>query len=343
MRKNTRFHYIDLMLKFLEGNSTEEEDDQLSAWLREAPEHLELFEEIRLNWRSTPQHTSAALHAYDRISRRLDLPQETFPQQSSGRAYPSARRLIPWAAVFAGFLLMAFSGYYLFFRTSATTYRTGYAEIRTFRLPDSSLVTLNANSTLTLAANWREQDHRRADLDGEAFFEVKRKRQQAAPDSAFKKFIVSTDNLEVEVLGTAFNVNSRRKETKVALNSGSIRLKLRENDQEILMEPGDFVEVAATDEPVIRKGVDVVSYSTWKDGKLYLDGSTIGELQTLLLDNYGIRIRFEAPELTREVRLRGTFPSTDPGLLLKAIADVTRTEQVKDGDQVYYKQKDKLK
>jgi len=349
---------IDLILKSLEGNIEPDEQQLLESWLRN-PAHSALFEDIKQNWQSRPTPTPRAEQAYENLARRLglsdtplyreiDLPERAFETQPSRTRF--TRSVLQWAAVFVGVLVLAAGGYFFLFREPDLTYQTGYAEIRTFLLPDSTVVTLNANSTLTLSGNWEERENRHVSLDGEAFFEVKEQLRQAdMPPTAtetnggFKKFIVSTGNLQVEVIGTAFNVNSRRRETKVTLNSGAIRLKLRENDREILMKPGDFVEVAPENEPIIKKGVDVASFSTWKEGQIHLQGSTIPELQALLHDNYGIRIEFEAPETLSEVRLRGTFPAENPDLLLKAIADVTQTQQVTEDNRTYYKQKDKPK
>src|SRR3546814_10841042 len=146
-----------------------------------------------------------------------------------------------------------------------------------------------------------EQAERRVSLNGEAFFDVKKQLQESPSASAYRKFIVSTGNLEVEVLGTSFNVNYRDSETSVALNSGSIRLKLRKNSREILMHPGDLLEVTPAADLVIRIDVDVTKYSSWKTGQLLLTGSNIRELKALLQHNYGLRIQFETPYRKRVV------------------------------------------
>lgn len=86
---------------------------------------------------------------------------------------------------------------------------TRLGETRNLLLPDSSQVTLNANSRLLYTTG--SKGKREVWLDGQAFFHVRH-------TAANQKFIVHTyDNLNVEVLGTQFDVNSNGREIVVVL------------------------------------------------------------------------------------------------------------------------------
>src|SRR3546814_10841127 len=82
MRKNIPFHYVDLSLKFREGNSTRKEDTELDQWIRQDPRHLELFEKINLNWQSRPQHRPGTMQAYTELASRLRSEEHTSELQS---------------------------------------------------------------------------------------------------------------------------------------------------------------------------------------------------------------------------------------------------------------------
>lgn len=85
-------------------------------------------------------------------------------------------------------------------------YATQYGEQRVVELPDHSVVSLNANSTLRFRNDWSQANTlREVWLDGEAFFSVQKQEGAAGP----AKFIVHTNDLDVEVLGTRFNVSNR--------------------------------------------------------------------------------------------------------------------------------------
>src|SRR5690606_19390960 len=139
----------------------------------------------------------------------------------------------------------------LFFYLGGTTnisgsreivYTTGFGERLEVELNDDSHITLNANSELRWSEEWKEKGNRQAILKGEAFFEVKK--QNGIP------FIVNTNDVAVEVLGTSFNVDSREEKTVVYLDEGKVNLRLKDQqdqedlkkDQEIVMKPGDQVK-----------------------------------------------------------------------------------------------------
>src|SRR6185437_3682694 len=116
-------------------------------------------------------------------------------------------RLTRVLAVAASLTAVAFGIWWIGARTGHLQYseiRTGYGEIKSVLLPDSSVVTLNANSKLRIPEQWTEASGRQVWLEGEAYFAVQKKAATA------EKFVVHTTEVDVEVLGTKFNVNARR-------------------------------------------------------------------------------------------------------------------------------------
>ncbi|TMM30387.1 FecR domain-containing protein [Polaribacter aestuariivivens] len=104
------------------------------------------------------------------------------------------KKLYKYAAIF---IVLLTTSYFLLFNNS-TNYETEFAETINFNLPDESEVILNANSEITF--NKKEwESNRNLNLDGEAFFKVKKG----------KKFTVNTSIGNVTVLGTQFNVKER--------------------------------------------------------------------------------------------------------------------------------------
>src|SRR5579872_616700 len=123
-------------------------------------------------------------------------------------------RLTRVLVVAASLTAIAFGIWWIGARTGHLQYseiRTGYGEIKSVLLPDSSVVTLNANSTMRIPEQWTEASGRQVWLEGEAYFQVQKK-----PATA-EKFVVHTKEVDVEVLGTKFNVNARRERAVVSL------------------------------------------------------------------------------------------------------------------------------
>lgn len=99
-------------------------------------------------------------------------------------------------------------------------------------LPDSSVVVLNGGSNLKYDARWIERPLREVFLSGEAYFQVKKK--------ADKPFVVHTDDLNVKVLGTIFNVSSYPDDetVKVSLIEGRVkRLHSIRNTKQLYSSP----------------------------------------------------------------------------------------------------------
>lgn len=134
------------------------------------------------------------------------------------------------------------------------TLTTTRGEQTQVRLPDGSIVFLNAASSLKYPTSFIHLKERRVDLSGEGYFEISK--DKAHP------FIVKTAKQEVEVLGTHFNINAYEDEpaVKTTLLEGSIKLStkghwkvLKPNEQATLSNNGIDVQQADTEETVAWK------------------------------------------------------------------------------------------
>ena len=205
-----------------------------------------------------------------------------------------------WAA--AAVVLLVFSFGIFWWNQQQTSYQTAYGEVQKINLPDGSVVTLNANSTLKLAPNLKNDAIREVWLDGEAYFDI------AKLNGA--KFIVHTPEAQVEVLGTEFNVSTRRKQTKVILHEGKVKLHTS-NAQPVLMKPGDMATVSDKNQPIQLKMIQPEQYDVWRESVVVLDDRTMSEIVEMLEDTYGIVIQFENPlllnkKLTGKLSLKPT-------------------------------------
>jgi len=102
--------------------------------------------------------------------------------------------------------------------------------VRSVDLPDGSTARLQPGSSLRYAeAQWKED--RQLELKGEGYFIVNKG----------ERFRVITDNGNVDVLGTRFEVSSRADELEVTCFSGSVRVA-DEADKELkVLQPGDVL------------------------------------------------------------------------------------------------------
>ena len=206
------------------------------------------------------------------------------------------KRSAYWAA--AAVVLMAVSFGLLWLKQQPASYQTAYGEIQKIKLADGSVVTLNANSSMKVATNLAKGSVREVWLDGEAYFDI------AKLNGA--KFIVHTPEAQVEVLGTEFNVSTRRKQTQVILHEGKVKLQsAKANTEAIVMKPGDMATVSENTKQTIQlKIVQPELYDVWRESVIVLNDKTVAEIVAILEDTYGIKVQFENKSLI-EKKLTG--------------------------------------
>jgi transmembrane sensor len=223
-------------------------------------------------------------------------------------------------AAAAVILLLVVSGGYFYKRVQGQTYRTAFGESRRLLLPDGSLVTLNANSNLRISDRWSIAREREVWLEGEAFFSVskiKRKGLQA-------KFVVHTADLNVEVKGTEFNVNTRKNQTQVALSEGLVHLFLcgigKKN--EIRMKPGDLVDFSQNNKKLlVRHLVDASPVFSWKNNRWTLNNTSLEEISSLIRETYGVTVTIDNDSL-RYQKICGVVPTDNMEDLLSALESI---------------------
>lgn len=227
-----------------------------------------------------------------------------------------------WMAASVTGLLMIWATYLLLFTNpEPVIYRTAYGETKSILLSDSTTVTLNANSVLTLTDNFVQQ--REVWIQGEAFFEVAEEPQKPTGNAtpSLTKFIVNTDRLRIEVTGTSFNVRDREDKTQVVLNTGQVRLRPQNNlrSKELLMQPGEMVAVSARDGVLTKSTVQPDIYSSWRDHKLVCDDTPLREIAQVVYHEHGKTMIFREDRLAERV-ISGTLPTHDLDLLLEVLA-----------------------
>ena len=196
---------------------------------------------------------------------------------------------------------------------------TMYGQIRTFVLPDGTVVTLNANSKLQYSKNWDKTAIREVWIEGEAFFKVNHLHQSGIIKDA-EKFIVHAEKLNVEVLGTSFNVNNRRNLVKVALLTGKVRLGVEGmRSSEINLRPGEMGEYQGRKTALVKTKVQTSDIAAWKSGELHFDNMPLSRVLILIEDNYGYQAVLKDKSIG-DKRLSGTFSVSSEDALFKAIA-----------------------
>lgn len=207
---------------------------------------------------------------------------------------------------------------------------TRLGEVKTFLLPDSSEVTLNANSRLLYASTGQQRE---VWLDGEAFFHVKH-------TVSHQKFIVHTyDNVHVEVLGTQFNVNSAGKEVVVVLQQGKIQLSIEGRNTSLALQPGDIVRYNKQDGDFIKSSVNADQYVSWHTGRLVMEDYSLADAATFMQQVFGKTIIVPDSQLLK-YKVSGSMPIIyNADTMLVQLEKVFRMKFNQKGDEVWIQKK----
>ena len=195
---------------------------------------------------------------------------------------------------------------------STLTVKTGPGEMKRIILEDSTVVMLNANSSLQYASSFKNRPARELRLEGNAFFSVKKDK--------LHPFIVTAGSLVVTVLGTELNVNARSTETEVELTSGSVKVEGAEHQKvnPAYLQAGEKVKLDPAGRTFIKTKMNVELYSAWTEGKWNFRQTSLGEITGLLHEYYGVEIVFKN-ERIRHLRINAVIPVTSLQVLIPVI------------------------
>lgn len=236
------------------------------------------------------------------------------------------------AACLVGILVITSLSWYWIAGQTTQIYTTAYGETINIRLPDGSVAILNANSTLEVPSSWAGDDARQVWLEGEAFFQVEKTSQDKNLNAQMPyKFVVHSQGVAVEVLGTKFNVNSRREKVQVVLKSGKVKVSWK--DQKLLMQPGDLVEVNKEDNLISQKKVNPEAYSSWKENLFMCNGTSITELANVIKDRFGYEVVVNNQNL-KDIKVSGAIPLDNIDVFNQVLSELFNAEVQLENNQI---------
>lgn len=171
-------------------------------------------------------------------------------------------------------------------------------------LHDGTTVELNSKSKISYPALFIGKE-RRVRLEGEAMFEV--------AHDASQPFIVETYACDVEVHGTHFNViaDKNTQEFSTALFEGSVTVRNKINDEEILMEPNTVVNLR--NGHLYLGALNDRDNYLWTDGIISFGGDNFEQIVDKLRRYFDVEIEIQREELP-EIKYKRLKIRTSEGL-----------------------------
>jgi len=171
------------------------------------------------------------------------------------------------------------------------TVHTPNGEIFEIVLADGTTVTLNTLSSIRFPTSFEHLTTREVELNGEAYFNVTKSK---SPNGKHQPFLVKSKNQQVEVLGTAFNVQAYEDENavKTTLEHGKVRVFTDKNSNGVFLNNiGEQAIIQNNDMTKVKVSLD--NEIAWKSGKYVFHEQDIYSIMRTLARNHTIQIQYK--------------------------------------------------
>ncbi|MGN7823928.1 FecR domain-containing protein [Chitinophaga sp. 22536] len=310
---------IDIVIRYLEDPDNEQHKQQLNDWIQQDTANLDIFLDMKAMWQGDPLPAASAFDTQNQWL-QLNATLETLPFAtiSAPAAITASRntRVFQMKARYwwAAAAVLAIGLTWTWLGPGSYKTITTAQNLDSLHLPDGSMVYINAHSTVRYSRTFGK-DNRHIKIDkGEAFFDVVK--NDALP------FTVDAPDVEVEVLGTAFNVKAAKAGVKVFVQSGKVSAAYKSNGsgKKVILTPGQEASLArhgnTIDTRFYKKNNNILA---WKTRCLTFDDAPLNEVAAALSDFYNVQVNISNQQLN-DKKLLATFPN----MPLEEVLDIMR-------------------
>lgn len=319
----------EILFKYISDQASPEETLNVQKWAQGTEERQKELARLKNVWVLAGLENEINVYKRDQEIERIwnIIRQLTINEQKK----VFRLRLIRYAAVLV--LLIGFSGTTGYFISNLVSKSsTLFTEIivpkgerSTVVLPDGTTVQLNSDSHLRFLSSFNS-GKRRVILKGEGFFKV-------TPDKS-RPFVVETPNIQVEVLGTIFNVSCYTNDSLVTtfLQSGKVKINIGNRD-DIFLTPNEAYSYNTITHESVKMKITDKRFTDWTKGVLTINGETIGELAKKLERRFNIQIVFNDDEVKKHM-YTGSIKDEDLNTVLKALTFASSINYERENNKI---------
>ena len=301
-------HIEDLIIAYLSGNISAEDNQMLKAWLSKDPANRTILRRCREIWMTTQAEHQATNYDWKAGFEKFCLRKEQQQQQTRSQRNYRLVKLLRYAAL----LVFAVSvAAVICYRQGSQSWKGQLADVEmnvpmgstlSLRLPDGTQVSLNGGSTLSYPQSFGLKD-RKVNLTGEAYFAIVHHTDQPIE--------ILTSKMTVRDIGTKLNITNypEDNQAKVVIDEGSVELKTGNDTQTSIIVAG---QEAIIDKQSGRISIVSKQYdgNAWSKGELIFHNTTVADIAKRLERTYNIDISIHHPA-TANKRFYGTFSTRE--------------------------------
>lgn len=324
----------ELIIDYLTFNLTDEGAEVLRDWLARSEVNRIYFRKTEGLWYGVHTFGNEPFNkqiAYKRyLSRIKEDEKEEVAMGNKKKNFPLSTKKWIWIASIAALFLGVFYGVKFWeWGTGKNDYFAVSVPLGAksqIVLPDKTTVWLNAGTSLEYNYDNKEKK-RRVKIRGEGYFEVAKDKEVP--------FVVETGCIDIQVLGTKFNVTSYDNDNliNIALLEGAISLH-REDEQSspITVSPNEMAIYDKSRKDLLISHIDASQTILWTRGILEFENESFERIVQMISRKYNVNIQIADKKLN-EKRFYGTFDEKE------SVYDVL--DKITLGDKITYEVKNK--
>lgn len=268
----------ELLIKFLLKETSEDENTIVNDWLLASPANAAQLAQFEKIWNASKQLAATS---------QVDEEQAWLKFKAKADALPVAQPIVKslkrnhlWLRI-AAVLVVAFSVWSLYTILGPSAYIEVVStdQVLNKTLPDGSALTINKNTQISYANNFKK--HRSVRLkEGDVFFDVAHDKQHP--------FVIDIDDVDVEVVGTSFNIKHRKDNTEIVVETGIVKVKL--NDQEIRLVKGEKLLISPATKQLQKEQSTDQLYNYYRTKLFIANNTPLQKLVEALNEAYGSNV-----------------------------------------------------
>ncbi len=296
MEKNSKHFDWVAIANILSDEATPEEKQIFDKWISSNNKNKAYFNDLKIIW-----NKSGTLSEYDLIdvNTAKEKVKRKIKIQDNNKFFIS-RKLLKVASVFVFAFIIIWLTYAIFEKASNKHFQyiesvTKNGEKAQVVLSDGTKIWINSGSILKYPDVFTGKN-REVFLEGEAFFDVSHNKN--------KPFIITTSLIQIEVLGTKFNISSYPDDETIetTLVAGTVKItskniKSKSGKENYILKPNEKATFLKNDNTVIIDEVITKYYTSWKDGSLFFNNETFEKIAKRLERWYDLEIELTNSEL----------------------------------------------
>ncbi|TKC09294.1 FecR family protein [Pedobacter frigoris] len=286
----------ELLIKFLLKEANAHENTKVQQWIDADPAHKTYFTQFEKIWLASktlsPNGKADEEQAWIRFKARVAASQsgENIDSLTQKNTVKSLKVNYSWLKIAASFVLIAGIWFiYNFFGEQNYTNLSAGNQVITETLPDGSAITMNKNSVISYATDFKEE--RSVQLkQGDVFFDV-------AHDKSHP-FVIEIDQVSVTVVGTSFNIRHVKDETEVIVETGIV--KVASGNDVIELRKGEKVSIKPSSPQLIKETNKDQLYNYYRSNYFVANNIPLIKLTTALNEAYDTQIVINEPSTANE-------------------------------------------